>query len=879
MPRYMAEATNEQFADAVNGSLNGARAALVLALTVMEAVINFIVDTYRSTFLCFVELVVQGGLAILITAVQELNSFVQSTAGSIRTSIQSDIASANSAIQTAFNAVNKINPFGSITAPQFNIPSLSSLDNITLPTDFEDSLIQLNNSLPSFADLKQKVEAVLDTPFELLKQDINNTFANLQFDSSILPVPEQNTLSFCNDFDTSVVDDLGRDLVKVARIGTLILIALVILLLAGNCLLECYKWWCLKRHLHNTREAWISDPTLYHTGPAQAPVISLSDHNLLMLHANSSHPVISRIVNTLSGKLRMSPSQHSHLQFFFHYVFHPPALACFLIGFFGLLSVQLQLIALGPLQAKFHDLAEVAIKDFSTTIATSINNSMFNQSAIYANDINGRVDVIQNTINNGVFGWVNGTTSTLNDTIVEFYNDIQNAISTVFNGTLLEQPAQDFIKCIIGSKVDAIENALTFLQDNLKVDMPRVNQSVLVLSSSSVEEATQPIAAAAIGSGTSDNQGLVGRLVNSYKADLYKERFMFAIFMALWGIVVFMALCIVFWHSYGQGWVEARRRRRWMREQRVGIDGIVVPFRDAQLRSGEAREEGTLRTLTPLPSPPTTTNANPWDFLKGTSALPEVKEEKNWDSFFQQKGASKNPPVVINRPSKILSLGRFGSEKSDRELEGAEESAGTTWFKRLTSVFRPKSKVPENDDTSFDGTALPRGKNVRDLRISVDDADANTGKAAALPVSAWSVSPDDSQPIPWARQLVPSRKRLTPPGLPAPRHDVSVPSSVYDDASPAADSTPLAVPLHHGFAAPPRLAPIQTRLAPPPRHHTRVASVPRAPASLTPVTRLLTTTHARQSSTVDPFATPFDDEHRVRDTRKSGLGTFAGVAY
>src|SRR5689334_1850403 len=42
MPRYMALATNERIASAVNDSMNAARAALVLALTVMEAIINFI---------------------------------------------------------------------------------------------------------------------------------------------------------------------------------------------------------------------------------------------------------------------------------------------------------------------------------------------------------------------------------------------------------------------------------------------------------------------------------------------------------------------------------------------------------------------------------------------------------------------------------------------------------------------------------------------------------------------------------------------------------------------------------------------------------------------------------------------------------------------
>jgi len=72
LPRYMALATNKQFADAVNGSMDAARVALVLSLTAMEAIINFIIDLYRSTFLCFLELVVRGALSIAISAVQEV---------------------------------------------------------------------------------------------------------------------------------------------------------------------------------------------------------------------------------------------------------------------------------------------------------------------------------------------------------------------------------------------------------------------------------------------------------------------------------------------------------------------------------------------------------------------------------------------------------------------------------------------------------------------------------------------------------------------------------------------------------------------------------------------------------------------------------------
>lgn len=75
LPRFMAIGTNKQIVEAVNGTMNGAREALILALTAMEAIINFIIDTYRSTFLCFLELVVRGGLSILIGAVQEVRTF------------------------------------------------------------------------------------------------------------------------------------------------------------------------------------------------------------------------------------------------------------------------------------------------------------------------------------------------------------------------------------------------------------------------------------------------------------------------------------------------------------------------------------------------------------------------------------------------------------------------------------------------------------------------------------------------------------------------------------------------------------------------------------------------------------------------------------
>ncbi|TFK67400.1 hypothetical protein BDN72DRAFT_843179 [Pluteus cervinus] len=919
MPRFMAAATNRQFAEAINGTMNGARAALILALTSMEAIINFLIDIYRSTFLCFLELVLRGGLAILIGAVAELNSIISSAADSIRTSIQNDVNSANSVIKSAIDAVNKINPFSDISAPTIPVPSLDALQNVTLPSSFQDSLTQLNNTLPTFNDLKDKIEAIISQPFELVKQDINDTFTNLTFDAAILPVPEENTVSFCNDLDLSVVDDLGRDLIKIAKIGTLILILLIFVLIGLNCLLEWYKWRCLKRHLEYTREAWMTDPTMVHPkAVVGGPQVTLSDHNLMVLEATMAHPLITKIVNGISNLLRLSPTQHTHLQWFFNYIFHAPALACFLIGFFGLLSVQLQLWAMGPLAAQYSDRAASAVADFSATIATSINNSMYNQSAVYAQDINGRVDLVQSTINDGVFGWVNGTTTTLNDTINEFYNDIQNAVSTAFGGTILEQPAQEFIRCLIGSKVDAIENALTFMHDNLKIDMPRVNQSVLVLSPSSVEEATRPIAAAAIGGGNNDDQGLIGRLIDSYAASLRKERIMFAIFMGLWGVVVFMGICVLLWHSVGKNILEKRNRRRWEREQRSGIDGIVIPFR-AGANSTDEKQGGATAVTSSFPAMP-----SPRPFAVPNDTITSEKEstsEKSWDSFFEGR-EKKGQVKPISAPMKLMALGRKAMNK-DRET--TDKSNNPAWFGKMAGLL---GKKQNDEESTFE--VKPTQRPRPNLTISVERASGtredlpqvvnSTGRATKpqeSPLhSRWSPSPVAPKSG-WLGIVSPTRKVTSHPPIGVPivsrsRPSVDVPMDVDMSESPA--NPVFAPPLHHGFDSPrrvsnprgiltkrdvspppplhsPKLYQPVTALAPPPLgKHGRMASRPTAAdkargthkrnwqpmtninssnqldsqsGSVTPVTRYLTTTHARQSSSVNPFATPFDDNHRV----------------
>ena len=664
----------------------------------------------------------------------------------------------------------------------------------------------------------------LDTPFEAVKAEINNTLLGFNFNTSILPLPERSTITFCDDLDLSLVDDLAQDLLELAKIGLILVAVLILVLLIGQSLLEWYKWWCLKRHLEFTRKAWMSDPTVVHIGPASAPMMTLSDHNLLMLQADSAHPLLTCLANKITSLLHLNRSQYINLSWFFHYVFHPPALACFLIGFFGILSVEIQLLAIAPLETKFNDRANAAAADLSGTIFASLNQTMFNQSAFYANGVNKHIDAVQSTINDGMFGWVNETTTTLNNTINTFYNDIQDVISTLFNGTVLEQPAQEFIRCLIGSKVDAIENALTFLHDNLHVNISRVDESILVISPEEVNAATQPIATAAVGSDDSPGGGLVGRLIDTYVRALKKERVMFAIFLGLWGVVVLMALAIIFWHSYGRQILESRGKRKFQRDQRTGFDKIVVPFREE--RPTEARGTSPEKPLTPIPI----RRVEPKDlesFHPLSSLAPGAT--KSFDSFFDH--ASPETAQPPERTSTFRTLSRkFQREGGWRKhLTLAMRGDKGAVRKSFHKARRPQLTITTDRPASLRSDSLPEIE--RSSPILANGYAANGfSEMRYEPKSAWSLSPATA-PLPPLNLGV--------------RRQPSVPVSVVGDVDSAAPS-PVAValaqfpvPIHYGIA---RSTPARKVYIPP---------TPTAPRA------------ARGARAENPFVTPFDDDARV----------------
>lgn len=334
-------------------------------MTAIEKLLVFLVDAYRSLFLCFIELLVRGSLALLMSAVEIISDAVTSTAQTVRSAIQAAISDVNSAISTAVDGVNDIiGVFGqSIKAPQFTIPSLDALNNITIPTTFEDSLRNLNSSLPTLVDLKQKMDTLIETPFDKLKTDINGTISNFNFNRSLLPVPESNNLTFCNDLDTSSLDNLGHDLTKLAYIGLGILAAVAVGLMLLNMGREWWSWRSLEKHVEYTREAWLSIDSPVYTShadrqqsivPATVPGELLRTSNLFSLLQLSTHPLLAMLAFRFARPLGVkTPQARTSLRWFLAWISHPAAAAALVIGLVGLATVELQMAAIKPIQKHY----------------------------------------------------------------------------------------------------------------------------------------------------------------------------------------------------------------------------------------------------------------------------------------------------------------------------------------------------------------------------------------------------------------------------------------------------------------------------------------------------------------------------------------------
>lgn len=115
----------------------------------------------------------RGSVVAVTTAADDTIKFLNSTLETIQKNILSEATAAENAIisdvEKIVGGVGSVFGLGNITIPPIELPSMSQLSTITIPDTVENSLNSLNNSMPTFAEVKNATDSAISFPFDLLK--------------------------------------------------------------------------------------------------------------------------------------------------------------------------------------------------------------------------------------------------------------------------------------------------------------------------------------------------------------------------------------------------------------------------------------------------------------------------------------------------------------------------------------------------------------------------------------------------------------------------------------------------------------------------------------------------------------------------------------
>ncbi|GAA5926511.1 pheromone-regulated protein PRM1 [Sporobolomyces koalae] len=555
MPHYLADGVNEMNAKTLTAVTNGAGTVLDLTLQALEAIILFMIDTYRSLFLCLLDLLVHGSLTLLIHAIEEAQEFVTDALANIRTGVQTAISGINTGLEKSIGLVDKI-PGINIDTPKIDIPELAALENVTIPSTIVQALTNLNSSIPTLDEFRVKINSLISTPIEALRQNINATLSNRSIEIEMLPVPAKQTVEICNDLDTSWIDDVGDDLSKFVKLAIGLVILLMVLFMLACAVWERYSHRNFMSGVAAAREAWLRDlvdSSAQTVNPSSAQE-ALSKPNLLSFLNASSHPTLFSFVSRIQKILFVrSSNAKANLIWFCSYIAHPQAWAFLTLGLVGLLVVQVQLWVLrGPVKDLTIKRANQGAGEFSASVVGTLNAKMNESSFDFAARSNRMVLSVEDGINRDLFGWVNTTTEALNTTIVGFYDGLASAITDVFDGTVLEDPILNLVYCLVGSKVDAISTALTWMHTHAHISLPTLSPTILMLSSNRSKDLTDSLTSPNSAVSTTS---IVSRMLRAYERSLEQQRLGFCIAIGIWALVVLMGLAGLGWRSGGeQAW-------------------------------------------------------------------------------------------------------------------------------------------------------------------------------------------------------------------------------------------------------------------------------------------------------------------------------------
>ncbi|KAH7009122.1 uncharacterized protein B0I36DRAFT_258208 [Microdochium trichocladiopsis] len=443
MPHYLSQGINSLTADGVTNSVRAIASSLDLVLEAMEKLLLFVFHSMTDTYMCLLLMAIHGGLNITISAMEEFRSLYQgATTGSLQ-SIEQSIATTNKGI----DSVNAFISQGANTdvqqLPHLNVDdALESIRNTKIDIGpILNDLNELERRIPDFATVKNMTDMVLTTPFRAVRTELNQTLGSWAFDPKELFVPEKESFVFCpNDTTFSDVFKKQRDQVRLKITWSIVIIICLAVLLAAS------LYYIQSRNLELV-QVLVESPRMKQAQARLAPLASiLTKFRISRRHCSSN------------------------------------ASALLLIGFSGLLSCLIATLFLRTVESE-----ALEMRDAIEIRAEALSTSMQRISTAWADTADSAMGRLNEDLTGQLQDQMHRATDGVNSTITTFNLQIQQALTAAFGDSILRDAIQQALRCLIGTKIDAVQTGLRWVNEHVNIDFPPLPHDVFSIGASIAE--------------------------------------------------------------------------------------------------------------------------------------------------------------------------------------------------------------------------------------------------------------------------------------------------------------------------------------------------------------------------------------------------------
>lgn len=520
MPHYLSRGVNELAASGVETAVHGLKSMLLLTVTGVEEIIIFYINVLYQTYLCLFTMAVRGSVHVAVGVVEDAADFLNSTVKTIGHDIHDAVDTFEDGLNKFLDGINSVaSAFGG-SVPELNVSdSLDKLEDAQLPSSIDQGLDKLNSSLPTFDEVNNFTQNVLRFPFEEVKKLMNESLGDYTFNRSTLPVPAKEQMKFCdgNDGINSFFDGISDISNTAKKVFIAILVLAAVLVCIPVAWSELRRWRSMKD---------------------RSQLVGKEAHDPMDVVYIVSRPYTAGA--GIAAASRFSNSKRQILvRWVIAYATSPPALFVLCLGIAGLLSCLFQFILLRAVQKTVPELTS-EVGEFADKVVGSLQNT----SEAWAEGANSAIEHVNDDINSDVFGWVNTSTTAVNDTLNTFVDKTTDVLNQTFGDTLLYEPLMDVFECLIGLKVAGIQKGLTWVHDHAHIDFPLLSNDTFSLGAQeSISDDSSSSFLASTSDETSDKiTEVVVRVIHKIENGIRTEAIISGVICLVWVLVVLMGI-------------------------------------------------------------------------------------------------------------------------------------------------------------------------------------------------------------------------------------------------------------------------------------------------------------------------------------------------